>query len=255
MANNFLSSIPIADSWDTNADYWVKIIRENRDRYRTGLTDRAVLEAIGPCAGLNVLDAGCGEGYMSRTLASHGAQVCGIDKSQDLIAAARSHTSSSSVSFEIGDVQALPYEDQTFDLVLCNHLMNDLADPTRPIQEFSRVLTPYGRLVILMLHPCFYVKHSDRATPLHEMPSSAYFDVRSITQHFVVDGLTSPTTTTVWFRPLEFYTQELRRAGLVIESLSEPHPTARQLQADPWWSRNFTRPLFMLLVARQLSMA
>jgi 2-polyprenyl-3-methyl-5-hydroxy-6-metoxy-1,4-benzoquinol methylase len=54
--------------WEGNAGFWIRIIREQRDRYRTELTDQAVLAAIGDCADLDVLDAGCGEGYASGPL-------------------------------------------------------------------------------------------------------------------------------------------------------------------------------------------
>jgi len=54
--------------------FWLRIIREHRDRYRTELTDPAILDAIGDAAGLDILDAGCGEGYMARELASLGAR-------------------------------------------------------------------------------------------------------------------------------------------------------------------------------------
>jgi 2-polyprenyl-3-methyl-5-hydroxy-6-metoxy-1,4-benzoquinol methylase len=65
-------------AYNSNADFWVQIIRGNRDRYRTELTNRAVLDAIGNANDLTVLDAGCAEGYMSRTLAENGAKVTGI---------------------------------------------------------------------------------------------------------------------------------------------------------------------------------
>jgi 2-polyprenyl-3-methyl-5-hydroxy-6-metoxy-1,4-benzoquinol methylase len=83
-------SSPAADWWEGNSDFWVRIIREHRDRHRTELTDQAMLSAIGFCEGLDVLDAGCGEGYLTREIAGRGArQVTGVDKSAALIAAAR----------------------------------------------------------------------------------------------------------------------------------------------------------------------
>jgi SAM-dependent methyltransferase len=73
----------------TNAEFRLRIIRQHRDRYRTELTDPAVLDAIGDVADLDILDAGCGEGYMTRELASRGAhQVNGIDTSRELVKAA-----------------------------------------------------------------------------------------------------------------------------------------------------------------------
>ncbi len=37
------------ERWEANAEYWVRVIREGRDRYRTDLTDAAVLDAVGAC--------------------------------------------------------------------------------------------------------------------------------------------------------------------------------------------------------------
>ena len=240
--------------WDTNASFWVRIIREHRDKYRSELTAPAMLDAIGPPAGSAVLDAGCGEGYLSRILARSDAMVTGVDSSAKLIEAARTQnlTDKLPISFDIANVDELPYLDNMFDLVVCNHLINDLQDPGKAISEFARILRSDGRLIILMLHPCFYNKHAERDQTTNGLIAVSYFETRNIEQTFEVDGLTSPVANTAWFRPLEFYTEELRRSGFAITSLTEPHPSPEQVQADSWWRRGFTRPLFMLIVAQKL---
>ena len=249
---NSVTDATSVDPWNQNASYWVRIIREQRDRYRNELTDAAVLQAIGPCQNMKILDAGCGEGYMCRKLADLGAQAVGIDASERLIEAARNHPGQqhASMSFEVASADSLPYADGSFDLVLCNHLLNDLPDPSDTIRELARVLRPGGRIVILMLHPCFYNKHSERTSASNGGIAAAYFETRSISQHFEVDGLTSPASNTAWFRPLEFYTEELRKSGFFLSSLTEPHPTPAQLHEDPWWQTSFTRPLFLLITAQ-----
>jgi ubiquinone/menaquinone biosynthesis C-methylase UbiE len=238
-------------TYDTNAEFWIEIIRNRRDKYRKGLTNAAVLNAVGEAKGLAVLDAGCGEGYLSRKIAEDGAVVTGVDASGELIKAARAHELASKlpVSFDVGTVDSLPYQDRSFDLVLCNHLMNDLEDPTQTLKEFARVLRPRGRVVIFMLHPCFYNKHAERDQPENNLPTSSYFQARPVTQNFEVDGLRSPVANTSWLRPLESYTEALRESGFVITSLTEPHPTQRMIEEDSWWQSAFSRPLFMLLVA------
>jgi SAM-dependent methyltransferase len=238
--------------YDANASFWVQIIREHRDRYRTELTDPALLNAIGNTEGLRVLDAGCGEGYLSRILARNGASVTGVDSSVRLIEAARTQNliDRLPVSFDVASVDTLPYADDEFGLIVCNHLLNDLYDPSKSIGEFARVLRGGGRLVILMLHPCFYNKHSERHEATNGLLASSYFDTRSIEQAFEVGGLTSPVANTAWFRPLEYYTETLCKSGFGISSLTEPHPSREQIQADGWWRKGFTRPLFMLLVAK-----
>jgi SAM-dependent methyltransferase len=241
--------------WDTNASFWVQIIREHRDKYRNELTDPAMMRAIGKPAGLAVLDAGCGEGYLSRILATRGATVVGVDFSAKLIEAARiqNATDALPISFDVASVDGLPYADDTFDLVVCNHVVNDLYDPSKPIGEFARVLRSGGRLIILMLHPCFYNKHAERDQATNGLIASSYFETRSIEQVFEVGGLTSPVANTAWFRPLEFYTEELGKSGFAITSLTEPHPSPEQVRTDGFWRKGFTRPLFMLIAAQKLA--
>lgn len=239
------------ERWEANADYWVKIIREGRDRYRTGLTDGAVLDAIGPCAGLRILDAGCGEGYLARELASRGADVTGVDLTQGLIDAANSHppvSNGGSASFTRAGVESLPFADGEFDLVVGNHLFSHLRDPAEAIGEFGRVLRSGGRLIVLTLHPCFYIENSERGATT-SVPAADYFRGRGIDQRFLVDGLESPAEITSWLRPLEYYSGTLRDAGFVIADLREPHPTLEQLRDDPWWSQGFPTALFILLTA------
>lgn len=242
----------ISDPWEANAPFWIQIIREHRDRYRAELTDPAIMEAIGSASHRAILDAGCGEGYLSRALAKAGAIVTGIDMSAPLIAAAKSAMPADSmpVSFDTGSLYNLPYQDDAFDIVVCNHVINDLREPGVAIREFARVIRPAGRLVILMLHPCFYSSHAERE--LAESASTiarSYFSERKIEQTFKVGGLTSPVANTAWFRPLEYYIKQLSQSSFVITALTEPHPEDKQMNDDSWWREKFNRPLFMLISA------
>jgi ubiquinone/menaquinone biosynthesis C-methylase UbiE len=237
--------------YSENANFWVKIIRGRLDRYRSELTDRAVLDSIGPADGLTILDAGCGEGYLSRILAHEGAETIGVDACADLIKSAQDLAAEAGlpINYNVGTVDSLPLCDSQCDVVVCNHLVNDLQDIEVPFREFARVTRKGGRLVILMLHPCFYGAHTERSIK-HSYPTPGeYFSVRTIEQKFNVAGILSPAAVTMWFRPLEDYVSKLRESGFCITSLSEPHPSADQLAEDSWWHDNFVRPLFMLVVA------
>lgn len=238
------------DTYAANADFWIKIIREQLDRYRTELTDGSVLEAVGECSGTRVLDGGCGEGYMSRLLAERGASVVGVDTSETLIASARDHSDARmlQIEYKVANLEDLPDSDATFDIAVCNHVLSDVADPASALRELGRVLRPGGRLVALMLHPCFYTAHAERDAS-GSIPTTTYFSQRRVDQPFVVAGLESPADVHMNFRPLEFYSQAILDAGFVITGLSEPHPPAEWLKEDTWWKKNFVKPLFLLISA------
>ncbi len=99
--------------------------------------------------GKRVLDAGCGLGYGSRMLAEGGATaVNGIDVDEPTIAEANRRIDDAAVSFQIGDVRDLRFEDGSFDLVVCFEVIEHLEDRERALGEFERVLAPEGLLVI-----------------------------------------------------------------------------------------------------------
>jgi ubiquinone/menaquinone biosynthesis C-methylase UbiE len=96
-----------------------------------------------------VLDVGCGPGNITADLATrvpHGA-VTGIDQSADVVARASSDYSVEvhpNLSFQVGDVFALPYEDASFDVVYVHQVLQHLSDPVAALKEMRRVLRTPG---------------------------------------------------------------------------------------------------------------
>jgi len=87
------------------------------------------LQIVGDVSGLTVLDAGCGEGYLSRILAQRGANVTGIDISSRLIEMARAKESEGAITYQVADLsQPLPAYEGRFDLVASFFVLNDVYD-------------------------------------------------------------------------------------------------------------------------------
>lgn len=234
-----------ANSYSQNAAFWIDIIRNSRDRYRTELTNASVLSLVGPQKGMHVLDAGCGEGYLSRALAEQGAKVIGVDMAVELVEAAQLEADQEGLNVKhlVADICHLPRDlNDRFDVALLNHVVNDLENPAPAFTEAARVLRPKGRMVILMLHPCFTWKGAG---------AGSYFSNHHSSRHFEVDGTVSPTPVSYWVRPLESYSALLTEAGFAITRLQEPRPSEQQL-ADPWWQAHFTTPKFLLIEATKL---
>jgi 2-polyprenyl-3-methyl-5-hydroxy-6-metoxy-1,4-benzoquinol methylase len=242
--------VSTASRYDLNAEFWVKIIREDLDRYRTELTNSAIISAVGSCEDSQLLDAGCGEGYLSRFFAMRGAHTYGIDSSSALIDAAQLSAKGQglNIQYSIGDVNHTHFAAEQFDIVVANHLLNDLPRPDVAIMEFSRILRPGGRLAILMLHPCFYGFHAIEGSKSRRLTVADYFALRTTEQQFHVAGILSPEPVSVYIRSLEYYFQALTSAGFQVTALQEPRPSGPQLE-DEWWQTKFTTPLFILFTA------
>ena len=98
-----------------------------------------------------VLDAGSGLGGPSRYLAStYGCQVIGVDLSPSFVAVAQLLAQraglNAQVSYQTGDLLALPFPDSSLDLVWTQHVVMNISDRERVYSEFKRVLRPGGKL-------------------------------------------------------------------------------------------------------------
>jgi SAM-dependent methyltransferase len=96
-----------------------------------------------------VLDCGAGQGHWTRTIArlAPNAEVIGIEREAEWVARASSMTTTN-VTYRQGDVNKLPFEDASFDVVTCQTLLIHVPDPRLVVREMTRVLRPGGRLVL-----------------------------------------------------------------------------------------------------------
>ena len=102
--------------------------------------------------GRDVLEAGCGTAYVSARLARRGARVTGIDVSEEQLATARRFQQEFGLEFPLvhGSAEALPFADESFDLVVSEYGASIWADPYVWIPEAARVLRPGGHIVLLV---------------------------------------------------------------------------------------------------------
>src|SRR5580700_1017165 len=101
--------------------------------------------------GQDLLDVGCGPGTITTDLALLVApgQVVGLDAAPEVVARAREHAQGlglTNVRFEEGDLFALGYPDESFDVIHLHQVLQHLADPAGALLELRRVLRPDGLL-------------------------------------------------------------------------------------------------------------
>jgi ubiquinone/menaquinone biosynthesis C-methylase UbiE len=118
--------------------------------YAEALIERA--RPIGPSD--RILDLGCGTGVVARLLRDRlgaAARITGVDVSAPMIAKARELAPE--IDWREGNAMQLPFADASFDLVLCQQMLQFVPDPAVAVREIHRVLAPNGRVIASTWRP------------------------------------------------------------------------------------------------------
>jgi SAM-dependent methyltransferase len=126
--------------------------------YAHDIIERA--RPIGPSD--RILDLGCGTGIVARILRQRlggGATIVGVDVSRRMIEKARAVAPE--IDFREGNAVALPFADGSFDVVLCQAMLQFVPDRRAALREVRRVLASSGRFLVSTWRP-------STEQPLHE---------------------------------------------------------------------------------------
>jgi ubiquinone/menaquinone biosynthesis C-methylase UbiE len=170
--------------------------------------------------GQHLLDVGCGVGVTARWLAEHHqVTVTGVDLRASMVErafeTARQSQASSQLRFETADAQSLPFESESFDVVLCESVLTFVNDRMAALQEFMRVVKPGGWVG--------YTESFWAAPPTPEM--AAFFRTVEPTMRLETSG---------------YWTELLESSGLtetvvhVIEATNPMNEARDQLRNTGW---------------------
>ena len=208
----------LTDSWERNAAAWANSIEKGQILSRRLATDDAILQAVLQCNPSRVLDAGCGEGWLSRKLAGEGMAVLGIDGSTALIEKAKA---AGGASFEVLSYEQLMAEPDKlageFDCIVCNFsLFGEIMVPL--LKALKSKLSDNGRLIIQTVHP------------FSAVGEQAYEDGWRV-ESFAGFEEAFPEPMPWYFRTVGSWVEQLNGAGLKTMAIHEPlHPeTGRPL--------------------------
>ncbi len=98
---------------------------------------------------LKILDVGTGPGFLALILAEMGHRVTGVDISEGMLEKARDNARAMNldVNFRHADGERLPFEDESFDLLVNRHLLWTLPNPDEAIADWVRVINQDGRIL------------------------------------------------------------------------------------------------------------
>jgi 2-polyprenyl-3-methyl-5-hydroxy-6-metoxy-1,4-benzoquinol methylase len=225
----------IANPWNEYATEYAQFIarREQTDLDHDDLLLR-ILELLGSLDAQDVLDAGCGEGFLSRILATYGAQVTGLDLSPRLIEMARAKDSDDVIDYGVADLsKPLPEFAERFDKIGSHLVLNDVYDFRAFAVTLTALLKPGGRLVLAFNNPYSSVVRE-------HVPD--YFDTGAIG---VYGGLSKQGVKAHYYhRTLEDYLDAFLDAGLRLAKLADVSAPAGREWRFP---AHYRFPFFMVL--------
>jgi SAM-dependent methyltransferase len=189
-------------------------------------------------AGLDVIELGCGTGYVSAWLARRGARPVGIDNSEAQLDTAKRLQQEFGLEFPLlhGNAEEVPFPDQSFDLAISEYGASIWCDPYRWIPEASRLLRPAGRLIFLINSALLMLCAPDEAdTPAGD---------RLLRPYFGMHRFEWPDDDSVEFHlPHGEMISLLHRSGFEVEELIELRPpdgsSTRYLHVTLEWAQRW----------------
>ncbi len=247
-------------SWDPVADWYAGWAGPEGSRHHRELAVPALLELLKPRSGEWLLDIGCGAGALAPTVLSANARYLGVDLSPRLIALARRHHGAKA-RFLVGDATRLAERPEIgrarFDAAAFLLSLQDIDPLEDAVRSAAWALRRGGRLVAVMTHPCFRVPRQsgwgwDEGRRLRYRRIDSYLTPLQVPMQPYGRG--RPGSTRSYHRPLEAYTEALRRNGFLLEALREipagaPAGTRQETRAERLARQEI--PLFFALRARR----
>jgi ubiquinone/menaquinone biosynthesis C-methylase UbiE len=126
----------------------------------------------------SILDVGCGTGRLLRSAAARfpHARLMGIDAAGEMVRQAQALTSDSAVTFREGTAEALPFDDDAFDLIFSTLTFHHWSDQRGAIREVARVLAPGGKWLLADFMATGLVRSIRRLLRLRQFPDRSTLD-------------------------------------------------------------------------------
>lgn len=141
----------------------VRFFRDNAQRWdelrALHVADREIERALAhhlPLGSRRLLDIGTGTGRLLEVLAPKVEQAVGVDQSREMLALARANLARAgldNVEIRQGDMYALPFEADSFDVVTIHHVLHYADDPAAALAEAARVVRPGGTVLVVDFSP------------------------------------------------------------------------------------------------------
>jgi SAM-dependent methyltransferase len=201
---------------------------------------RALLPEV---SGADVVDLGCGDGQLCRELVERGAaSVLGIDPSARMLSLAAARTRDPRVRFQQQFAEDADVPAASVDLVVSSLALHYVADFAALMARIAGWLRPGGHLVASMEHPVVTAPR-DRGDGAATTTIDDYADEGPRHTSWFVDDVVK------YHRTVAAIVNDVLDAGLTLQRLEEPAPSASELIQRPELAMHRRRPALLVLRA------
>jgi 2-polyprenyl-3-methyl-5-hydroxy-6-metoxy-1,4-benzoquinol methylase len=215
--------------YDDIAEWYDGYLSENTPYQEVVLP--TLLKFVGNVQGQRICDLGCGQGWLTRELARKGAQMTGIDLSDQLLTIARQYEEREplGIVYRQGDAQRVEaFAEGEFDGCMCIWSLVDIPDLQAVFQSMRRLLKPGGWLIFAIAHPCFEAPNARWITLDDETRARAVHTYDSETFWKSERGGVR-TRVGAYHRTLSAYLNMLVNDGFVFEQMWEPVEAGQEI--------------------------
>jgi SAM-dependent methyltransferase len=207
--------------WNRDADEYQARNREfiGRPEPRWGMWQipESELQILGDVTGKDVLELGCGAAQWSILLAQQGARMTAVDNSDRQLEHARRAVDEAGVDVELvhASAESRPFEDGSFDVVVCDHGAMTFADPYLVVPEVARVLRAGGLFAFSHVTPFEWLCYVEQTDSVGELLTRDLFGMHR---------WDTPGGSVEFQLPAGEWIRLFRANGFTIEDLREIQP-------------------------------
>ncbi len=246
--------------WGEVANWYDQLVGESGSEFHQHVVLPGVMRLLDPQPKQKIIDLACGQGVLCRLINQKGVETTGIDAAENLIRLARER-GPQEIRYQTADARELSFlQPDYFDAAACVLAIQNIH-PIAPVFEgAARALKSMGKLVIVMMHPCFRgAKETswcwDNTTKTQFRRVDRYLIPRK-TPIVTHPGAAPDQYTWTFHKPIEAYVKALRNAGLLIDAMEE-WPSHKHSDSGPRAAAENTArkeiPMFLALRAIKVS--
>ena len=193
---------------------WLENCKEQKGFAFNQSLKEAILKRLPDSEKLNILDLGCGDGSLINFLSKRYTTVLGVDGAEKMIEIARKKYPQLTERFLVEDItKPFSFDDDLFDIAICNMVLMDLENIETTIKETFRILRHGGIFILTINHPSFSYSRHHLASPGKRYIDSFHYEKALDT--------TFNSFCNNYHRPIQYYMQQLLRTNFSIKGFEE----------------------------------